>query len=364
MSPPDDVKPDNVELPGSPPQDPQLTAAVSEPPSGRIPISLAPLRGQAPKRQLSETTEKIVYFLALMAGSAFILIGKVAGWLPPVPGAVAATTFIVVYFFFAYLAMRENKVRADRMGDNCYYLGLVYTLASLIATLIQIDQGADIQRLLGNFGVALVSTAAGIIGRLILIQFRSETDDVDQRARLAISEAADQLKTDLLGAVSIFQTLLIGAQESFRASIEHTKANYEEARQLTEKMKGLEVSPQTLNDTLTATVDQLRAAGAGLAEAGREIREQASAVTSTVQAAERSELGLRKIDAVLADLAKTLERQRDATIKTVEALELQQNQVTKYRTSMEADAEKAREAVERVYTALGDLANTIVKRVQ
>ena len=342
-----------------------LTASLitnDEPVSSRIPA--APARQlDVTKRRVSETAEKITYFIALLAGSAFILLGKVSGWLSPTAGAIAAFAFIVAYFGVSWLSIRQRTMRADRLGDNCYYLGLVYTLASLIATLMQIEGGADISGLLGNFGVALVSTCTGIIARLILIQFRSETDDVEDRARVSLAQTAEDMRSSLLSSAEAFRTLLVGAQETFRISIEHTRANVEDAREITERMKSLEVSPQTLNETLKVTVTQLEAAGSRLSEAGREIRDQASAVNSTVTAADRSEQGLKRIDHVLNDLSRTLEKQRAATENIVAALEGQQTFLAQHRAAMEADAERAREAVRQVYSALGDLANTIVRKV-
>ena len=52
-----------------------------------------------------------------------------------------------------------------------------------------------------------------------------------------------------------------------------------------------------------------------------------------------------------------------ATENIVAALDGQKVFLAQHRAAMEADAERAREAVRQVYSALGDLANTIVRRV-
>ncbi|MEC7291616.1 MAG: hypothetical protein VXW22_16160, partial [Pseudomonadota bacterium] len=130
--------------------------------------------GEAPRRHFVSTVEKLFYFVALIVGSAIILLGKANGLLSAWQTTIFAVALITGYFLLAIFHNSTNTVRADRLGDNCYYLGFVFTLASLIATLIQVDAGSDITGLIGNFGIALVSTAAGIIGRLILIQLRSE----------------------------------------------------------------------------------------------------------------------------------------------------------------------------------------------
>jgi len=43
------------------------------------------------------------------------------------------------------------QMRPDRLGDNFYYLGFIYTLASLSAALLQLRSGTQIDELLGNF---------------------------------------------------------------------------------------------------------------------------------------------------------------------------------------------------------------------
>jgi len=349
-------------LPESPDPTPTAVKPKRDAASSIVPPALTV--SPAPRLGLSDSFEKIMYFFALIVGSSAIFVGKIAGWLAAWPGALFAVGCIVVYFVLAWIANRENKIRADRLGDNCYYLGLVYTLSSLIATLYLIDKGADVRTLLGNFGLALMSTAAGIIARLIMIQMRSETDDIDQRARVMLAETANHMKTDLLGAASAFRTLLVGAQETLDVSVKKTEASFAAAKALSDKMAALEVSPEALNDALRRVVGHLEAAGDRIAAAGGELRDQSATVSTTASAVERADAGLRRVDEVLTELTQSLVQQRLATEETVKALREHQDYLRRYRESMEQDAEKARQAVEKVYSALGDLAHTIVKRVQ
>ena len=136
-----------------------------------------------------------------------------------------------------------------------------------------------------------------------------------------------------------------------------------ESARASQQLRELQMSPETMNNALKSTVEQLQTAGATLAGAGREIQAQAGAVLSTAGAVERSEAGLKRIDSVLSDLADSLGRQREATLKMVQALETQQAFVATHRASMEADAERARIAAQKVYSALGELADTLVRRV-
>ncbi len=336
--------------------------------SNEAPASLFPI-GQRrpgltpPRRRLSDKAEKIAYFFALLVGGAILLIGKVNGWLAPWPGAFLALGFICTYFLFAFIANRENPIRSDRLGDNCYYLGLVYTLASLIAALIVLERGAEVESLLGNFGIALVSTAAGIIARLIMIQFRTETDDVDAEARNAIAEAANEMRSDLEDAASTFRRLMISAQETFELSISRTKQSVAEAAQLTDLIEQMEVSPEQLNTSLVGVVARLEEAAMAISASSEALRLHADAVGSTANAVERADTGLANIQDVLKALSHTLETHRKATEATIAAMERQSADGGRFRAELERDAEKARAAAERVYSAMGDLAYTVADRL-
>lgn len=112
----------------------------------------------------------IVAFL----GGLALLLGVRLSW-PELGGAIAAASLavgVVAWLGFYYHGDRERD--RGRSGDDLYYLGLLFTLCSLIYTLVALfltDAGGTPQRieqLIGNFGIALVSTVAGILGRILL----------------------------------------------------------------------------------------------------------------------------------------------------------------------------------------------------
>ena len=80
---------------------------------------------------------------------------------------------------------RRPETDLRQAGDNLYYLGLLFTLGSLIFALVQLfllQQDDDELRrrtreLIGNFGIALTSTVAGILGRILLQSLSDETND-------------------------------------------------------------------------------------------------------------------------------------------------------------------------------------------
>ena len=79
-----------------------------------------------------------------------------------------------VVFALAIYYMFNDQDAPEEEGDNIYYLGLLFTLISLMFTLVELfKDGAahsndDIRTLLQNFGIALTSTVAGIVGRVMV----------------------------------------------------------------------------------------------------------------------------------------------------------------------------------------------------
>ena len=93
---------------------------------------------------------------------------------------VAALVISAVGFWF--VIAKRDVVDLEKAGDGCYYLGLIFTLFSLIVVLIGFGEDAvgataDLRTgdVISKFGVALSSTLAGVIFRVALQSFA--TDD-------------------------------------------------------------------------------------------------------------------------------------------------------------------------------------------
>lgn len=105
------------------------------------------------------------------------------GWPPLVMLIYAATS----------LATRSYVRGIEAIGDNCYYLGFLFTLVSLALTLIlAVDADGTLTGSIGGivvgFGVALVSTITGVLFRAIINQ-AADFDDAENSIAI-ISESA------------------------------------------------------------------------------------------------------------------------------------------------------------------------------
>lgn len=99
---------------------------------------------------------------------------------------------MIVLLGWRYHTNFDNVEDRQVAGDNLYYLGLLFTLISLILALLQLfvlDTQADVNdranELIGNFSVALFSTVAGIFARIL---FQSHQGELRERSAEQVKE--------------------------------------------------------------------------------------------------------------------------------------------------------------------------------
>jgi hypothetical protein len=153
--------------------------------------------------KLDDSSVKYVFFTTYVIGALVIFFGSTFS-------GQYTSTFILFVLMMAYLfgVMFVNKkfntfVRDEQMGDSFYYLGFLYTLTALAISLFAIED--DINILLKNFGIAITTTLIGLIGRIVLSQFRESLDEMKEKAEAQISDSARKLNTQLIQSIDILK---------------------------------------------------------------------------------------------------------------------------------------------------------------
>lgn len=134
-----------------------------------------------------------------IAGFVAIFVAKFLN----VPTLGISLGALLLMFSYAIVVGRAGtgRVRADQAGDNCYYLGLIYTLASLSYAIANFDPNDTASTIVQGFGIALASTIFGLILRVFFSQGRPDLENVEEQSRLELTEAASRLKGELNGVV-------------------------------------------------------------------------------------------------------------------------------------------------------------------
>jgi hypothetical protein len=172
------------------------------------------------RRFFSDMPDKGLFALIAILGFSGILIFKLRG-LDADFVAGGAVALMIIYGFAAF-QFRRIRLRPDRLGDNFYYLGFIYTLASLSAALLQIRRGASIDDLLGSFGIALFTTIIGVAGRVLFVQMRGDIDEVEDEVRKDLLTASADLRAQLNITLAEFETFQTGVQQATRKAAEQS----------------------------------------------------------------------------------------------------------------------------------------------
>ena len=154
-----------------------------------------------------ENLDRIAFMLAFVVGIFGGLFLKVMGTHPFVAAGYSAAV-LAAYAFVAWAGGRL-KIEPEAIGDNCYYLGFLFTLASLAFTLYQMadpatNQGKPIAipEVISGFGVALSSTIVGVFLRVLLMQMRPDFVAKDRAVRADLNRAYAEFRKDLSGTMS------------------------------------------------------------------------------------------------------------------------------------------------------------------
>jgi hypothetical protein len=179
------------------------------------------------RRFFSDMPDKGLFALVAVFGFAGILLLKT--YSIDADLVAAGSVVLMISYGFTAFQFRRVRLRPDRLGDNFYYLGFVYTLASLSAALLQLRGGAKIEELLGNFGIALFTTIIGIAGRVLFVQMRGDADDVEDEVRRDLLSASADLRAQLNITLAEFETFHTGVQQAARKAAEQSTGAAQDA---------------------------------------------------------------------------------------------------------------------------------------
>ncbi|EGY02531.1 hypothetical protein AZA_90702 [Nitrospirillum viridazoti Y2] len=177
---------------------------------------------------LSKFDDKAIFFLTAGIGAIFIAITK-SILTSQIFVALIPCLFIIIYASYT-LWTKRFRLREDQIGENVYYLGLLYTLTSLSVALFLYGQHPDnIDDIIANFGVALSTTIVGIAGRVLFAQMRQDPVEVEREARLELAEAASRLRDELLNSVTDINTFRRATEQSIEEARHEMTATTQKA---------------------------------------------------------------------------------------------------------------------------------------
>jgi hypothetical protein len=179
------------------------------------------LKTRLPRRLFFHDMPDKGLFAAFALGGFTIILGFKTWGISAEVIAILAVASMVMYGVIAY-RMPSVQLRLDRLGDNFYYLGFIFTLASMSAAILQVQGGASIEALIGSFGIALFTTIVGVAGRVLFVQMRGELDEIETAVRRDLLETSNALRSQLGIALADFQTFHTAVKQATDESLART----------------------------------------------------------------------------------------------------------------------------------------------
>src|SRR5262245_12129060 len=171
-------------------------------------------------------------FLAFLAVGVGVIL-TFSWWSRGAPGGAAHWTMIalvvglmVVYGVLLWIRSR-TAYAAETDGETFYYLGFIYTLATLVATfapLLNSTERPESRQVLGLFGLGLVTTFVGLAGRIVFAQTSAaapgQPEDDARRLGDAYAEAARAIERSTVRIVHAQQRAEGHLSESYSGAVE------------------------------------------------------------------------------------------------------------------------------------------------
>ena len=148
----------------------------------------------AKEHERQQQAHRRAWFVLLATGILLLFLFNLIGF----SGWVAAIFLTGLVALYYVTARKQTDVSTDTKGDGVYYLGLLFTFASLVAALVaftrQDADAVDTGALIGNFGIALMTSIAGLAGRVLFSMWQEAPGDSVAAATRGLDEAIGDMK--------------------------------------------------------------------------------------------------------------------------------------------------------------------------
>ncbi len=224
-----------------------------------------------------------------------------------------AVLAVVLMLAFGFSERRYKQGQEDRLGDNLYYLGLTYTLVSVAHALWSFAGVVDVDKLVSDFSVALLSTLAGIVGRVLLYEHHAslksaaDTDQGMAQLRIEIEGAIGQMQEFRRGLALNLQQAGDSAVQSMSTAFTSLSTS---ANEMGDAAKAMNASLKKGATAFDKTFGRIGEASDALGKRASELVEGTKVLKSVSE----------DLNGVMGSLKESVEQQSSALTATLEPL--------------------------------------------
>lgn len=321
-------------------------------------------RNKAERSKTRKTIEiygpPAIFALFVAAGCVYVIVAKHFG-VRQIYVTLVPVAFMIAYGLIMGLS-RLLRVRDDQAGDNIYYMGFLYTLTSLAAALYQFNASGDSEYIVQNFGVAIASTIAGILFRVMWNQMRRDPAEVERTARVELAEASRRVRVELDQTVLEFNGFRRGLQQSMQEGFDDIGRQVETVGKTL--IKGLEEvtkksaapleaasksSGATIDEMTKQVVAALEASARKLSEENEKLSVSAKAIAGSLDGVKERLTAMQAPDEVIKiKLDPTIKGLASAVDRFTARIDKHEKVFGSALESARLSSEAAREAVDQI----------------
>lgn len=190
---------------------------------------------------------RLPFMVAVAVGGGILCLMKYSA-IHQLYVSFVAILFIVLYALSVIL-VPSLRLREDQLGDNCYYLGFLYTLGSLVWALYAFSKSNNIDEIIANFGLALFSTIAGIMLRVVINQSRKDILETERECRIELSSAVSRMRSNIDEATYSLESFCRLTQQLVQENINNT------VKKSAKTMESCSQSLATVNEKVIASIN-------------------------------------------------------------------------------------------------------------
>ena len=363
------------------------------------------------RHNLGAAADQVLLLSAIFAGSAGIILckflwppeltpapaqdatkgaeasqGAIDGWVTHFPTIMAAAWAVIVILVYALIArtLRRRMIEPETIGDNCYYIGFLFTLTSLAITLIQLGSAGTtsntdvLENVISGFGVALVSTIVGVLMRVLFFQQRADLVARERETALELQKAVREFRANLQNSTASLKRFSIESiqlaqerdQQIVKSAEQTTRQQFEAIRAMQSELQAaIGKSQQDLVASSTALMSDF---GTGLKRSVEQIPVEIGESVRQALNAQLATLGepLDRLGSAIDDIGKRNLASTDSRLKQLAELDTRLRGLTQSfgeansalnensRNLMDATAESGKhmtESADRLSTASRDM---------
>ena len=215
------------------------------------------------KEEKTDISPTNLFGFSILGGIAAILIGT---YIENIWINIFAPIAIMGYYANTIGQDQTDTLSIDQKADSVYYMGFIFTLVAMTASLVVFAQGdgdVNIRSVVNNFGLALVTTILGLTIRIVWLQMSSQSDrdndlilkDKLKKMTTRLHEETERIVSSMTALSSQMHSISGPLQENF----EKLTLSFDLSDKINHNLSELNASTEIISDNFESLAESVEA---------------------------------------------------------------------------------------------------------